>query len=166
VDAPKRLTDRAFKVMQLAERIAVSLGHPAVEPEHVLFGLVEESEGIAAYVLRTLGANLESLRWELKAPRSRADPTMSCALPISPATEQLMLWATEELLPLGHSYVGTEHMVLALTHLPDCVCAQIISAHGIMCADIRRETYAVLGYEGADKGSAFAPRSLGRGEAM
>lgn len=141
------MTDRSRRVLRLAEGHACRLGHDAVEPEHLLLGLADETDGVAANVLLILGADPASLRREVEARRPRVKATAPTQPPWSRDTEKVLAWAVQELEPLGHNYVGTEHLVLGLTRLSEGVCTQVLKALGTEAAAIRRETYSILGHD-------------------
>lgn len=141
-----RLTDRSRKVLALAESQARRLGHPTVEPEHVLLGLAEERHGVAAHALRNLGADHEAVRAhaETQMPGGRSDSPYA---PIpSSAAVQLLSRALIEANRLDHSYPGTEHLLLAITRLDEGSVPATISALGLTPQQIRAEVYDLLGH--------------------
>lgn len=142
----RRMTDRARRVLALAESQATRLRAVAVEPEHLLIGLAEEGEGVAANVLRWLGAEFEQLKSALEA----ITPTSSCPqgepLSWSVKMEQAIVRAFEEMTPLNHNYVGTEHLVLAIAMETDGLVPRLLAACMVRPEDIRRETFELLGH--------------------
>ena len=147
MDLTKRMTDRSRRVLRLAEGHACRLGHDAVEPEHLLLGLADKTAGVAANVLLILGADPVSLRCEVEARRPKVKSRCTNQPPWSRDTEKVLAWAVDELEPLGHNYVGTEHLILGLTRLSEGVCTQVLKALGIGATAIRRETYSILGHD-------------------
>jgi ATP-dependent Clp protease ATP-binding subunit ClpC len=141
----KMMTSRACRVMALAEQEARRRGATAVEPEHVLLRLVMEEGGVAGHALRNLGASVECFARQLpaavRAPASGKEP-----LPWAAATEQAVAQAHAELLPLGHNYVGTEHLVLGVLLTGLGLVPDILAGLGITAGDVRREVYKILGH--------------------
>jgi ATP-dependent Clp protease ATP-binding subunit ClpC len=139
------MTDRARRVMALAEQEARRRGAVAVEPEHLLLGLALEGRGIAACVMNDLGASAERIAQELPAavpaPASHSEP-----LPWAVGTEQAVARAHVELVPLGHNYVGTEHLVLGVVQVGQEFMPDVLSRLGVAAGDVRREVYNVLGH--------------------
>ena len=113
----KRFTDRARRVMQLAEREAKRLNHEYIGTEHILLGLLAERHAVAGKVLHNLGVNLEQARLQVGTPlpegRKHGD------LPLSPWAQQTILYSREECANLSHSDVGTEHLILGPTRQSD-----------------------------------------------
>lgn len=111
----ERFTDRARKVMKLAEEEARRMRHDAVCPEHVLIGIIKERHGHAGNVLRDLGVTLEDLQADVERvlPAS-GDHEITEIIPLTPIVEQLIAYAWEEAELLAHTYIGTEHLLLGL----------------------------------------------------
>ena len=111
----ERFTDRARKVMRLAEEQARRMRHDAVCPEHVLIGIIKERHGHAGSVLRDLGATLEDLQDDVERvlPVCDQDEVVG-VIPLTPIVEQLIAYAWEEAGLLAHAYIGTEHLLLGL----------------------------------------------------
>src|SRR5262245_13696768 len=130
------MTDRARRVMALAEQEARRRGATVVEPEHVLLGLALEPAGVAAYVLRGLGASAERIAQELPAVPGGAGTAGS--LPWATGTETAVARAHAELQPLGHNYVGTEHVVLGVVQAGDGAVPEILVRLGVSAAAVRR----------------------------
>src|ERR1700722_7881227 len=111
----ERFTDRARKVMQLANQEGVRFNHEYIGTEHVLLGLVMEGSGVAANVLKHLDIDLPKIRVEVeKLVQSGPDIAISGKLPQTPLAKKLVEYAMQEARHLGHNYVGTEHILLGL----------------------------------------------------
>lgn len=142
----ERMTDRASRVMLLAEQEARRRGSPAVEPEHVLLGLTMERQGIAFHVLREAGVTAERLVADLPAgPALAADGPGPP--PWSHATAGVVSRAHAERVTLGHNYVGTEHLVIGLALSGDGTVPDLLSRFGATTESVRRSVYEILGHE-------------------
>ena len=134
------MTDRARHVIELAEEFASTNSDPSVGAEHLLFGLAAESDGLAAQLLKSLGADANAIRDCL---RSLDDSHQAGA---GQDLAQLQHWAHDELAPLGHNYVGTEHLLLALTRVTRGRCLALLTALKLDRSQIRQEVYSILGH--------------------
>lgn len=146
-----RFTDRARRVMQLANQEAQRLNHEYIGTEHVLLGLVKEGYGIAANVLKTLGCDLAKLRAETEkvvAPGSEC-VTMG-KLPLTPQTKRSLELALEEAAALGRSYVGSEHLLLGLLRNEKSVACVILEGMGVTGKAVRDEVMALMGQPKAE----------------
>jgi ATP-dependent Clp protease ATP-binding subunit ClpA len=131
--------------MVIAEQEGRQRRAAAVQPEHVLLALALEDAGIGGYALRDLGASAERIAQELPVPVS--DPAGSSEpLPWSPGTEQVVSQAHTELVPLGHWYVGTEHLVLAVVQAARGQVPVVLGRLGVAAEGVRREVYNILGH--------------------
>lgn len=139
------MTDRARFVMALAEQEAQRRGAAAVEPEHVLLALALEGAGVAAVVLRNLGASADLIA-QLFPSNTPAAAGGTEALTWAASTNQVVVQAHAERVPLRHNYVGTEHLVLAIARAGEPVAATL-SRLGITPEAVRGEVYAILGHE-------------------
>lgn len=142
----RRMTDRARRVLALAESQATRLRAAAVGPEHLLLGLAEEGSGVAANVLRRAGAEFTQLKSALEAVVPIGDGTPISPLSWSARAEQTIARAHDETRPMNHNYVGTEHLLLAISLETDGLVPQLLSACAIRPEEIRRETYLLLGH--------------------
>lgn len=137
------LTARAEKVMPLAEQEARRLNHAYVGAEHILLALARQEEAVSTKVMVNLGADLDTLRTEVNKfvqPGARATRLgRASPLPRMPRVERAMQYAKEEARTLGHDYIGTEHLLLALMREPDSVAAQVLADLGITQARLRAE---------------------------
>jgi ATP-dependent Clp protease ATP-binding subunit ClpC len=142
VIAIDRITDRARRVIELAEDFAATLGEPSVEAEHLLFGLAAEGGGLAAHALKSFGADANAIRDSLRSLDS-APPSA-----IEQDLTQLQQWALDEAFSLNHNYVGTEHLLLALTRVTSGRCLALLTALRLDCNEVRQEVYSILGHIG------------------
>ncbi len=142
----ERFTDRARKVMALANQEAQRFNHEYVGTEHVLLGLVKEGQGVAANVLHNLGIDLKKIRLEVeKIVKSGPDMVTMGKLPQTPRAKKVIEFAIEEARNLGHNYVGTEHLLLGLLREHDGVAAQVLMNLGLKLDDVRAEVLNILG---------------------
>ncbi|HET6442111.1 MAG TPA: ATP-dependent Clp protease ATP-binding subunit [Phycisphaerae bacterium] len=142
----ERFTDRARKVMALANQEAQRFNHEYVGTEHVLLGLVKEGQGVAANVLHSLGIDLKKIRLEVeKIVKSGPDMVTMGKLPQTPRAKKVIEFAIEEARNLGHNYVGTEHLLLGLLREHDGVAAQVLMNLGLKLDDVRSEILNILG---------------------
>ena len=141
-----RFTDRARKVLQLANRSARKWGHESVGTEHILLGLVEEGSGVAAHVLKRLIDNIDRVRVATEAAMEPGPGTArNGMLPQSPRAKEVIEHSIEEATMLNDNYVGTEHILLALLRETDGRVAGVFAALGLDHDRVRRELLAVLG---------------------
>jgi ATP-dependent Clp protease ATP-binding subunit ClpC len=142
----ERFTDRARKVMALANQEAQRMGHEYIGTEHILLGLMEEGSGVGANVLKNLGVNLRKVRTEVKKLlKSEPEMVTMGKLPQTPRAKRVIEYAMEEARGLGHNYVGTEHLLLGLLREMDGVAAQVLMNLGLKLADVREEVVNLLG---------------------
>ncbi|HUX17398.1 MAG TPA: ATP-dependent Clp protease ATP-binding subunit [Phycisphaerae bacterium] len=142
----ERFTDRARKVMALANQEAQRFNHEYVGTEHVLLGLVKEGQGVAANVLHSLGIDLKKIRLEVeKIVKGGPDMVTMGKLPQTPRAKKVIEFAIEEARNLGHNYVGTEHLLLGLLREHDGVAAQVLMNLGLKLDDVRSEILNILG---------------------
>jgi ATP-dependent Clp protease ATP-binding subunit ClpA len=143
----ERFTDHARKVMALANSNARRFGHEYVGTEHILLGLVEEGQGVAANVLKNLGLDLRKLRQEVEVI-VQGGPRIEVVLrtfPLTPRAKKIIEYAREESLKLGHSYVGSEHLLLGTLREQDGVAAQVLLNLGLTLQGVRNEVLNLLG---------------------
>ena len=149
----ERFTDRARKVMQLANQEAQRFNHEYIGTEHVLLGLVKEGSGVAANVLKNLDVDLRKIRLEVeKIVQSGPDMVTMGKLPQTPRAKKVIEYALEEAKNLNHNYVGTEHLLLGLLREQEGVAAQVLMNLGLKLEDVREEVLNLLGQglEGAE----------------
>src|SRR5436189_1190765 len=163
----ERFTDRARKVMQLANQEAQRLNHEYIGTEHILLGLVKEGSGVAANVLKNLDIDLRKIRLEIeKLVQSGPDMVTMGKLPQTPRAKKVIEYAMEEARNLNHNYVGTEHILLGLLREQEGVAAQVLMNLGLKLEDVREEVLNLLGHgiEGSEGGER-AVSSAGGGKA-
>ena len=168
----ERFTDRARKVMQLANQEAQRLNHEYIGTEHVLLGLVKEGSGVAANVLKNLDIDLRKIRLEIeKLVQSGPDMVTMGKLPQTPRAKKVLEYSMEEARNLNHNYVGTEHLLLGLLREQEGVAAQVLMNLGLKLEDVREEVLNLLGHNmdsgessGGGGGSGGSGASGGGGE--
>ncbi len=151
----ERFTDRARKVMQLANQEAQRFNHEYIGTEHILLGLVKEGSGVAANVLKNLDVDLRKIRLEVeKIVQSGPDMVTMGKLPQTPRAKKVIEYSMEEARNLNHNYVGTEHILLGLLREQEGVAAQVLMNLGLKLEDVREEVLNLLGHglEGAESG--------------
>lgn len=142
----ERFTDRARKVMQLANQEALRFNHEYIGTEHVALGLVREHYGVARFVLNRAGIDMRKVRLEVeRLIKSGPEMALMGRLPHTPRTKQVLAYAIEESRALGHLYVGTEHILLGLLREPEGIGGQVIRGLGLSLEDARRAIKDVLG---------------------
>ncbi len=147
----ERFTDRARKVMALANQEAQRFNHEYIGTEHILLGLVKEGSGVGANVLKNLGVDLRKVRLEVeKLVHSGPDMVTMGKLPQTPRAKKVIEYAIEEARNLNHNYVGTEHLLLGLLREHDGVAAQVLMNLGLKLEEVREEVLNLLG-AGMDK---------------
>ena len=143
----ERFTDRARKVMQLANQEAQRFNHEYIGTEHILLGLVKEGSGVAANVLKNLEVDLRKIRIEVeKIVQSGPDMVTMGKLPQTPRAKKVIEYAMEEARNLNHNYVGTEHLLLGLLREQEGVAAQVLMNLALKLEDVRDEVLNLLGH--------------------
>src|SRR5947208_1633772 len=169
----ERFTDRARKVMQLANQEAQRFNHEYIGTEHILLGLVKEGSGVAANVLKNLDIDLRKIRLEVEkivqtGPGSEM-VTMG-KLPQTPRAKKVIEYSIEEARNLNHNYVGTEHLLLGLLREQEGVAAQVLMNLGLKLEDVREEVLNLLGHnmpnesETGGGGGGGGERTAGKGK--
>jgi ATP-dependent Clp protease ATP-binding subunit ClpC len=133
-----RYTDRARKVMQLANQQALRFNHEYIGTEHVLLGLIGEGSGVAAGVLKSLGIDLNKIRLEIETLVLRGRDTVEMRwLPQTPRVKKAIDYAIDESRSLNHDHVGTEHLLLGLLRDSENVAAQLLMNQGLKVEQVR-----------------------------
>ncbi len=159
----ERFTDRARKVMALANQEAQRFNHEYIGTEHILLGLVKEGSGVGANVLKNLDVDLRKVRLEVeKLVKSGPEMVTMGKLPQTPRAKKVIEYAIEEARNLNHNYVGTEHLLLGLLREQDGVAAQVLMNLSLRLEDVREE---VLNLLGASDESEEAATTAAGGEA-
>ena len=142
----ERFTDRARKVMALANQEAQRFNHEYIGTEHILLGLVKEGSGVGATVLKNLDVDIKKLRLEIeKLVKSGPDMVTMGKLPQTPRAKKVVEYAIEEARALNHNYVGTEHILLGLLRESEGIAAQVLMNLGLKLEEVRQEVLNLLG---------------------
>ena len=163
----ERFTDRARKVMQLANQEAQRFNHEYIGTEHILLGLVKEGSGVAANVLKNLDIDLRKIRLEVEkivqtGPGS--EQLVMGRLPQTPRAKKVIEYSIEEARNLNHNYVGTEHLLLGLLREQEGVAAQVLMNLGLKLEDVREEVLNLLGHNPMATEESGGGGSSGSGE--
>ena len=160
----ERLTDRARKVMALANQEAQRFNHEYIGTEHILLGLVKEGSGVGANVLKNLDVDLRKVRLEVeKLVKAGPEVVMMGKLPQTPRAKKVIECAIEEARSLNHNYVGTEHLLLGLLREHDGVAAQVLMNLGLKLDEVREEVLNLLGAGGEGDGESEGDAALAGG---
>jgi len=157
----ERFTDRARRVVVLAQDEARMLNHDYIGTEHLLLGLIGEGEGVAARALESLGISLDALRQQVEQVIGRGQQAPSGHIPFTPRAKKVMELALREANDLGHSYIGTEHILLGLIREGDGVAAGVLTGLGADRPRVRQQVTQLLGGR-AGKGAPGAGSRLGK----
>src|SRR5476651_2493332 len=161
----ERFTDRARKVMQLANQEAQRFNHEYIGTEHILLGLVKEGTGVAANVLKNLDIDLRKIRLEVeKIVQAGPDMVTMGKLPQTPRAKKVIEYSIEEARTLNHNYVGTEHLLLGLLREQEGVAAQVLMNLGLKLEDVRSEVLEFLGATEAAAKDQAGDKPSGEGE--
>ena len=147
----ERFTDRARRVLVLAQEEARLLNHNFIGTEHILLGLIHEGEGVAAKALESLGISLEAVREKVEETIGMAGSAPTGSPPFTPRAKKVLELSLREALQLGHNYIGTEHMLLGLVREGEGVAAQVLVSLGADLARVRQQVIQLLsGYQGKE----------------
>src|SRR5258708_7141260 len=135
----ERFTDRARRVVVLAQEEARILSHDYIGTEHILLGLIHEGEGGAARALESLGVSLETVRQQVEEIIGRGRVTRSGHIPFTPRAKKVLELSLREALQLGHDYIGTEHILLGLIREGNGVAAQVLVKLGADLNTVRQQ---------------------------
>ncbi|HCQ17681.1 MAG TPA: NDP-hexose 4-ketoreductase, partial [Dermacoccus sp.] len=145
----ERFTDRARRVVVLAQEEARMLNHNYIGTEHILLGLIHEGEGVAAKALESLGISLDAVREQVQEIIGQGQQTQSGHIPFTPRAKKVLELSLREGLQLGHSYIGTEHILLGLIREGEGVAAQVLVKLGADLSTVRTTVIQLLsGYQG------------------
>ncbi|CAJ2676690.1 unnamed protein product [Trifolium pratense] len=145
----ERFTEKAIKVIMLAQEEARRLGHNFVGTEQILLGLIGEGTGIAAKVLKSMGINLKDARVEVEKIIGRGSGFVAVEIPFTPRAKRVLELSLEEARQLGHNYIGSEHLLLGLLREGEGVAARVLENLGADPTNIRTQVIRMVG-EGAD----------------
>ncbi|MCL5048656.1 MAG: ATP-dependent Clp protease ATP-binding subunit [Firmicutes bacterium] len=147
----ERFTDRARRVLVLAQEEARQLNHSFIGTEHILLGLIHEGEGLAAKALESLGISLEAVRAKVEETIGPAGTAPTGSPPFTPRAKKVLELSLREALQLGHNYIGTEHMLLGLVREGEGVAAQVLQSLGADLPRVRQQVIQLLsGYQGRE----------------
>ncbi len=160
----ERFTEKAIKVIMLAQEEARRLGHNFVGTEQILLGLIGEGTGVAAKVLKSMGVNLKDARVEVEKIIGRGSGFVAVEIPFTPRAKRVLELSLEEARQLGHNYIGTEHLLLGLIREGEGVAARVLENLGVDLAKVRTQVIRMLGEtaevaagSGGGKGSTKTP---------
>ena len=149
----ERFTDRARRVVVLAQEEARLLNHNYIGTEHILLGLIHEGEGVAAKALESLGISLEAVRGQVEEIIGQGGSSPSGHIPFTPRAKKVLELSLREALQLGHNYIGTEHILLGLIREGEGVAAQVLVKLGADLSRVRQQVIQLLsGYSGSGTG--------------
>ncbi len=151
----ERFTDRARRVVVLAQEEARMLNHNYIGTEHILLGLIHEGEGVAAKALESLGISLEGVRQQVEEIIGQGQSAPSGHIPFTPRAKKVLELSLREALQLGHNYIGTEHILLGLIREGEGVAAQVLVKLGADLNRVRQQVIQLLhGYQGGKEAAA------------
>ena len=154
----ERFTDRARRVVVLAQEEARMLNHNYIGTEHILLGLIHEGEGVAAKALESLGISLEAVRSQVEEIIGQGQQAPSGHIPFTPRAKKVLELSLREALQLGHNYIGTEHILLGLIREGEGVAAQVLIKLGADLNRVRQQVIQLLsGYQGKETATAGGP---------
>ncbi len=154
----ERFTDRARRVVVLAQEEARMLNHNYIGTEHILLGLIHEGEGVAAKSLEALNVSLESVRQQVEEIIGQGQQAPSGHIPFTPRAKKVLELSLREALQLGHNYIGTEHILLGLIREGEGVAAQVLVKLGADLNRVRQQVIQLLsGYSGKEPLTSGAP---------
>ena len=147
----ERFTDRARRVVVLAQEEARMLNHNYIGTEHILLGLIHEGEGVAAKALESLGISLDAVRSQVTEIIGEGQQAPSGHIPFTPRAKKVLELSLREALQLGHNYIGTEHILLGLIREGEGVAAQVLTKLGADLSTVRQQVIQLLsGYQGKE----------------
>lgn len=158
----ERFTEKAIKVIMVAQEEARRLGHNFVGTEQILLGLIGEATGVAAKVLKSMGVTLKDARVEVEKVIGRGSGFVAVEIPFTPRAKRVLELSLEEARQLGHNYIGTEHLLLGLIREGEGVAARVLENLGVDLAKVRTQVIRMLGEtaevtSGGGKGSNKTP---------
>jgi len=160
----ERFTDRARRVVVLAQEEARLLNHNYIGTEHILLGLIHEGEGVAAKALESLGISLEAVRSQVEEIIGQGGSSPSGHIPFTPRAKKVLELSLREALQLGHNYIGTEHILLGLIREGEGVAAQVLVKLGADLSRVRQQVIQLLsGYQGPGGSGEKAGQTAGPG---
>ena len=155
----ERFTEKAIKVIMLAQEEARRLGHNFVGTEQVLLGLIGEGTGIAAKTLKSMGVNLKDARVEVEKIIGRGSGFVAVEIPFTPRAKRVLELSWDEARQLGHNYIGTEHLLLGLIREGEGVAARVLENLGVDLNKVRSNVVKMLGDSKPTAGSGVGSGS-------
>jgi ATP-dependent Clp protease ATP-binding subunit ClpC len=152
----ERFTDRARRVVVFAQEEARMLDHNSIGTEHLLLGLIQEGEGVAARALDAMGISLEDARRDVEEIIGKGQDVPIGHIPFTPRAKKVLELALREALQLGHNYIGTEHILLGLVREGEGVAAQVLQKRGADLARVRETVVELL--PGSSESAGRSPR--------
>jgi ATP-dependent Clp protease ATP-binding subunit ClpC len=153
----ERFTDRARRVVVLAQEEAKMLNHNYIGTEHILLGLIHEGEGVAAKALESLGISLDAVREQVQDIIGQGQQQPTGHIPFTPRAKKVLELSLREALQLGHNYIGTEHILLGLIREGEGVAAQVLVKLGADLNKVRQQVIQLLsGYQGKEPAGVAA----------
>ena len=163
----ERFTDRARRVVVLAQEEARLLNHNYIGTEHILLGLIHEGEGVAAKALESLGISLEAVRAQVEEIIGHGGQAPSGHIPFTPRAKKVLELSLREALQLGHNYIGTEHILLGLIREGEGVAAQVLVKLGADLSRVRQQVIQLLsGYAGTKEAAGSGAGAAGGAESQ
>ena len=154
----ERFTDRARRVVVLAQEEARMLNHNYIGTEHILLGLIHEGEGVAAKALESLGISLDAVRQQVEEIIGQGQQSPSGHIPFTPRAKKVLELSLREALQLGHNYIGTEHILLGLIREGEGVAAQVLTKLGADLNTVRQQVMNLIsGYQGKEPVTSGGP---------
>ncbi|MDT7943198.1 MAG: ATP-dependent Clp protease ATP-binding subunit [Dehalococcoidia bacterium] len=160
-DRFEKFTERARRVLTLAQEEALRFNHNYIGTEHILLGLVREGEGVAAKVLANLGVDLAKVRSAVEFIIGRGDKAVTGEIGLTPRAKKVIELAVDEARRLGHQYIGTEHLLLGLVREGEGIAAGVLESLGVSLEKVRAEVTRVLSQSMPQQGGA-QPRAVAR----
>jgi ATP-dependent Clp protease ATP-binding subunit ClpC len=158
----ERFTEKAIKVIMLAQEEARRLGHNFVGTEQILLGLIGEGTGIAAKTLKSMGVNLKDARVEVEKIIGRGSGFVAVEIPFTPRAKRVLELSWDEARQLGHNYIGTEHLLLGLIREGEGVAARVLENLGVDLTKVRSHVIRLLGESGAATSGSSSTTTTGR----
>ncbi len=158
----ERFTEKAIKVIMLAQEEARRLGHNFVGTEQILLGLIGEGTGIAAKTLKSMGVNLKDARVEVEKIIGRGSGFVAVEIPFTPRAKRVLELSWDEARQLGHNYIGTEHLLLGLIREGEGVAARVLENLGVDLTKVRSHVIRLLGESGAATSGTSTTTGTGR----
>jgi ATP-dependent Clp protease ATP-binding subunit ClpC len=158
----ERFTEKAIKVIMLAQEEARRLGHNFVGTEQILLGLIGEGTGIAAKTLKSMGVNLKDARVEVEKIIGRGSGFVAVEIPFTPRAKRVLELSWDEARQLGHNYIGTEHLLLGLIREGEGVAARVLENLGVDLTKVRSHVIRLLGESGAATAGSSSSPGTGR----